>query len=58
MRLAVLIAMIGLMTFGLLASIVNVGKPRGPLTGGIAAASTLISAAFIVGAIYLYMGAS
>lgn len=35
------------LTIGVMGTILNVGKPREPLTGGTAAASTIISAGII-----------
>lgn len=35
------------LTFGVIGTITSVGKPREPLTGGTAAASTIISAGII-----------
>jgi len=58
MRLAVCIAMIALQTFGVSVTVTVVGKPRKPLTGGVAAGTLVFAAAFMVGVIYLYASAS
>lgn len=58
MRLAICIAVIAVQTFGLLATVAAVGKPRKPLTGGVAVAVVVVSAAFMAGVVYLYVSAS
>ena len=53
MRIAVVACMVFLQVFGCLATVASVGKPRKPLTGGVAATTTVVAALFIVGTLYL-----
>lgn len=53
MRIAIVALMIALQSFGAMATIAMVGRPRKPLTGGVAAGSTVVAAAFVAGIPYL-----
>lgn len=47
---------VALLTFGALSTVASVGKPRQPLTGGVAA-FTVLSSGAIIAAILIFWGA-
>lgn len=52
--LAVLITMIVLCSVGALATIGQIGKPRRPISPGVAMCAIVYNAAFIAGLVHLY----
>ena len=54
MRGAVTVVIIAFFAFGSMATISLVGKPREPLTGGVAAATVLTQAALSIGVYWLW----
>jgi VIT1/CCC1 family predicted Fe2+/Mn2+ transporter len=51
---AILVAMIVLGCFGALATISQIGKPRKPITPGVAIAVVVYNTAFIAGLVHIY----
>ena len=56
MHTAILIALIFFFTCGALVTIGTIGKPRSPVTPGVAVAVTVVNLLFAAGAIYLSYG--
>lgn len=54
MRLAVLLAVVVLIAAGNALSVTSVGRPRKPLTGGVAAAVVTVNGLLICAVVYLY----